>query len=349
MTTVLGESSAAFALVCGVVVGQAPHVVVATTADVAAVSRAIGGDAVDVRLLTSPAADPHFVDARPSMLRSCSRAEALVRTGRDLEIGWLPVLVGNSRNGAIVAGQPGSIDASTAVRALQVPTAGIDRGSGDVHAAGNPHYLVDPLCGLRVAALLRDRFGALWPDRRADFAARFDAFRRRLAVAMVGEHVAAAYGHDAEKLALAFGAGRLADVLHEQGDRDRLGGWFALMLPLRGRSVVADHDIWPYFTERFGLVMVGFFEPKPGVAPTTSHLQELVENMRRADARAILSAPYFAPQHARMVARATGAVIAEMAHQPGARGGDDVDYIDWIDQNVRAVARALSGGGERDR
>lgn len=337
----------AWALAAGLgvaAVGQGPHAVVAATADVGALCRAVGGEAVAVTVLARPAEDPHFVDARPGMLRSIRTAEMLVEVGRGLEVGWLPALVQNGRNGDVVAGGVGRVDVSGAVRALGVPGVGVDRSHGDVHAGGNPHYLLDPLCGLQVAALLRDRFAARWPDEGARFGAAFAAFREQLATAMVGPDLAAAYDHDAERLALAFGAGRLGEVLAAQGDLPRLGGWFGLLLPLRDRAVVADHDLWPYFTERFGLRMVGFFEPKPGVAPTTAHLQELIGRMRRDDVRAVLSTPYFAPQHARMVARQSGAAIAAMAHQPGALGGAD-DYIGWIDANVRAVARALQDGG----
>jgi ABC-type Zn uptake system ZnuABC Zn-binding protein ZnuA len=308
--------------------------VVATTADVAAICRVVGGDDVVVTTLADAAADPHFLEARPSMLRSCARAEVLVEVGRELEIGWLPVLVRNSRNGSILPGSPGSIDVSAAVRALGVPAAGADRSAGDLHTGGNPHYLSDPLCGLQVAALLRDRFTALWPAAGARFAANFTAFRSRLAVSMVGEALAPLYDHDAERLATLFGAGRLGQVLAAQGDLERLGGWFGTMLPLRDRTIVADHDLWPYFTERFGLQMVGFFEPKPGVAPTTSHLRELIEQMRQRDV------PYFSPKHAELVARATGAEVVLMAPQPGAVPGTE-NYVAWIDHHVQQVAAAL--------
>lgn len=339
----LGRAHLAASIALTVLVAASPraqHPVVAATPDVGALCRAVGGDAVLVTVLARPGEDPHYVEARPSLLRACSRAELLVVVGRELEIGWLPLLVGNSRNGAIAPGQAGYVDASVAVRALGVPPVGTDRSAGDVHGGGNPHYLADPLCGLRVAALLRDRFTARWPDAAATFAGNFAAFRARLAAAMVGPTLAEAYDQDAERLALAFGAGRLLEVLDEHGDRERLDGWFARAAAWRGRAVVADHDLWPYFTERFGLSMIGFFEPKPGIAPTTAHLQQVIARMQAQQATAILSTPYFAPQHAALVARATGARIAAMAHQPGAVPGTD-DYVDWIDHNVRAVATAL--------
>lgn len=319
----------------------AQHAVVATTPDLAAVCRAVGGDLVTVESLARGPEDPHFVEARPSMLRSLRRAEILVEVGRELEIGWLSVLVDNARNGAILDVQKGRIDASAAVRALGVPVGTVDRSQGDVHARGNPHYLTDPLCGLQVAALLRSRFAAAWPAERERFAANYTAFRDRLAEAMVGAPVAAKYEHDAERLAVAFAAGRLEQVLREDGIAGQLAGWFGAMAPLRGTPVVADHDVWPYFAERFGLRVLGFLEPRPGVSPTTAHLETLAASMRANDVRTILSSPFFPPQHAERVARVTNATIVPMLHQSGAAPGTD-DYIAFVDANVRALATALA-------
>lgn len=323
---------------------SAQHAVVATTPDLASLCRSVGGEAVTVVSLARGPEDPHFVDARPSMLRALRAADALVEVGRELEIGWLSVLVDNARNGAILVGQNGRIDASAAVRVLGLPTGPVDRSHGDVHGRGNPHYLADPLCGLQVAALLRDRFAAAWPAERDQFAANFATFRRDLAIAMVGEALARKYDHDAERLALAFGAGRLEKVLREQGDLRELGGWFGAMAPLRGAPLVADHDVWPYFAERFGVRVVGFLEPKPGVAPTTAHLDEVAATMRAEKVRVILSSPFFAPQHAERLAKATGAAVVPMLHQCGAKTGVD-DYIAFVDTNVRSLAAALAADG----
>jgi ABC-type Zn uptake system ZnuABC Zn-binding protein ZnuA len=317
-----------------------PLRVCATTPDLGALAKAIGGSAVDVTTFVRPAEDPHFLEARPSMIRATSKADVLLEVGLELEIGWLPLLTDNARNGAVLLGAPGRIDASTAVTLLGVPQGTVDRSRGDVHAGGNPHFCADPLCGLRVAALLRDRFAALRPAAKATFAANYGRLREQLCDALVGEAVSKLYDHDVEKLGLLFARGKLEDVLKAQGDLGKVAGWCAAMAPFRGAKVVADHDLWPYFADRFGLQVIGFFEPKPGVAPTTAHLEQLIGQMQADKVRAILSSPYFAPQHAEFVARATGAHIAEMAHQVGSRDGCD-DYVRFVDHNVRAVAAAL--------
>lgn len=316
----------------------AQHVVVTTTPDLARLVSAVGGTAVRVTALARGPEDPHFLAARPSLLTVLRSAEVLVETGRELEIGWLPLLVDNARNARILPGQPGRIDASTAVRALGVPEPGTDRSAGDVHAGGNPHYLLDPLCGLQVATLLRDRFTAAWPAEAATFAAGHQALRRALAVALVGEQAAARYDHDAEQLLLACGRGTLSPLLREHGDA--LGGWAARLEALRGRAVVADHDLWLYLAERFGFTTPVLLEPRPGVPPSTAHLQQVVATARERSLAAILVAPYFPPQHAELVAKATGLRIAAMLHQPGGRGGDE-DYVGFVDHNVQALAAAL--------
>jgi len=322
---------------------KALHAVVAATTDLAALCRAIGGEHVQVTTFLPGPQDPHYLDPRPSMLYAMQKAELLVFTGRELESGWLPVLIQNGRNPGTQPGQIGSLDASRCVRALGVPTVGVDRSAGDIHMAGNPHYLLDPLCGLQVAMLLRDRMGALWPAEKAAFDANFTALQRRLAEAMVGPELAKTYEYEAEKLALAYGNGTLLDVLKEQGDLDKLRGWFGTMAPLRGSPIVVDHDLWPYFAERFGLTVFGFLEPKPGMTPSTAHLEQLAERMRAGNVGVLLASPYFPIQYAEVLQKKLPVRIAAMAHQPGAREGTD-DYVAFVDHNVRAVALALRPG-----
>lgn len=320
--------------------GVAQRAVVATTPDLASLCRLVGGGAIAVTALCSGPEDPHFAAARPGMLVALRSATALVEVGRELEVGWLPLLVGNARNGHVLPGSPGRIDGSVAVRALGVPGPQASRADGELHAGGNPHYLLDPLCGLEVAGLLRDRFTALWPADRDRFAAGYATLRQRLAAAMVGAEVAARYDHDAARLAQAFAAGTLLDVLEAHGDRARLGGWFAAMAARRGSRVVVDHELWPYFAERFGLEVVATLEPRPGVAPSTAHLQHVIEQARRRGASAVLRASYFPRQHAERVAAALGIPVVVLAHQCGALPGTD-DYVAFVDHNVRALAAAL--------
>ncbi|HLQ37946.1 MAG TPA: metal ABC transporter substrate-binding protein [Planctomycetota bacterium] len=339
---------ASIAILCvAVLPAQQPEPlrVCATTPDLGSLAKIVGGDLVEVTTFVQGPEDPHFLEARPSMIKATSKADALLEVGLELEVGYLPLCTDNARNAAVLLGAPGRIDASTVIEKLEVPQGTVDRSRGDVHPGGNPHFFSDPLCGLLVAAQLRDRFTALRPGAKAAFAGNYDRFRQQLCEAMVGQALAKLYAYDVEKLGVLFGRGRLADVLKAQGDLDKLQGWFGLMLPYRGSKIVADHDLWPYFAERFGVQVIGFFEPKPGISPTTAHLELLIQRMRAENVRVILSVPYFAPQHAEFVARATGAQIAEMAHQVGSRPGCD-DYIKFVDHNVHVLAGALAGKGQ---
>jgi ABC-type Zn uptake system ZnuABC Zn-binding protein ZnuA len=259
----------------------------------------------------------------------------------DIEAGWAPVLLQNARNGKVLPGAPGHLDISTAITPLEVPTGPVDRSMGDVHSSGNPHYLLDPMNGLKAAQLIRDKLSELRPAKKQYFAERYDAFRQRLGRALVGDALARKY--DIERLALLQDQSRLGPYLKQQGDDKLLGGWLGAMLPHDATKVVDDHNVWPYFARRFGFEVIGHMEPLPGVPPTTKHLGELIERMRAEHVRVVMTLAYYDPRHARFVSERTGARVAPLAHQVGAREGTD-DYLSMFDYNVRQLVAALGGG-----
>lgn len=317
-----------------------PLKVVATTPDLGALVRAVGGELVAVTVLAKPTEDPHFVEAKPSYVKAMSEADLYVQVGLEMEVGYAPVLLAGARNAAILAGQKGQLDASVVITPLDVPSGPVDRSMGDVHARGNPHYLLDPLNGLKVAALLRDTLTALRPADGPAFAANYDAFRERLDDELVGPALAKKYG--AEKLATLYEYGKLMPFLERQGDAAQLGGWLAALAPYRGVKAIDDHPIWSYFARRFGIDVVGHLEPKPGIPPTTRHLQEIVDLVKADKVPLLLAAAYYDPRHADFVAAETGATTVRMANQVGSRPGTG-DYLAMIDYNVQQVAAALRG------
>jgi ABC-type Zn uptake system ZnuABC Zn-binding protein ZnuA len=321
--------------------GAARPLRVATTVpDLGSLVREIGGDQVAVTVFAKGTEDFHSIEAKPSFIKTLSEADLFIQMGMEMEQGWVPVLQQNARNAKVLPGARGFLDASMVITPLEVPSGTVDRSMGDVHPAGNPHYLVDPINGLLVAQLIRNKLIELRPERQKYFEERYSNFRQRLGAALVGEALAKKY--DVEKLAVLFEAGKLSDFLRSQGEESLLGGWFALMLPYRGAKVVADHNTWPYFARRFGISVIGFLEPKPGLPPTTRHLNELIENMRPQGVKVILANPYFDPRFAQFVAERTGAQVVNIAHMVGARPGTD-DYIAMIDYDVRQLAGALRG------
>ncbi len=317
-----------------------PLKVCATVPDLGAIAREIGGDRVSVTVFVKGTEDPHFLEAKPSFIKAASEADALIVVGMELEMGWVPPILANCRNDKLQPGAPGSIDVSTVITPLELPTGPVDRSMGDVHSAGNPHYLTDPLNGIKAAKLIADRFGALRPADKAAFDAHYTAFRNNVCAALVGPTLAKKY--DAEKLAVLFERGKLSSFLESQGDAKDLGGWLGQLAAGAGVKAIADHNLWPYFARRFGITIVGYMEPKPGVAPTTKHLREVVELMKRDGVKLILTSPYFDPRHGEFVARETGAKVTLLAHQCGGQPGTD-DYIAMCDYNVRQLVAAIKG------
>lgn len=312
-----------------------PLRVCATVPDLGDIAKAVGGDAVAVTVFARGGDDPHFVEPRPSFAKALAKAALVVSVGMELEIGWLPVVVGQARNPALAIGGPGWFEASSAIVPLGLPAPGTDRSHGHVHGFGNPHFLSDPVCGVQVAKALAVRLGELSPEGAATFRANYLVFAGEVATRLLGAAVVQRVGTPAAVAALERDA--LADIV---GDGADLGGWLGRMKPAAGAAVIADHDLWPYLARRFALVVVGFLEPVPGVPPTTGHLTEIVVLSRTRNVRGILAAPYFDPRHARFVADATGLPVISLAPQAGAIAGA-AGWLDTIDRNVQALADGL--------
>lgn len=314
-----------------------------TIPDLGSLVQEIGGNQVSVTVFAKGTEDPHFVDARPSFIKAANQADLLVHVGMQLEIGWLPAILQSARNSNVLPGARGNLDCSAVIQPMEVPTGRVDRSMGDIHPYGNPHYWLDPLNGLKVAALIRDKLVELLPNQRAFFERRYQAFAERLSADLVGEELAKRYGvADVQKLALLFQYGKLGDFLKSQGQDQMLGGWFGQMLPYYGSKVVDDHSMWPYFARTFGLQVVAHMEPKPGIPPTTAHLGAVVQLMRSDGVRVILANAYYNPRHAQFLASQTGAKVVNAAHQVGARPGAD-NYLAMVNYNVRELANALKG------
>lgn len=315
-----------------------PLQVCATVPELGSLVRAVGGDHVSLTVFAKPTEDPHFVEARPSFIKALSECDMYIQGGLDLEIGWAPALLRNARNPQVLPGARGYVDASSAITPLEIPTGTVDRSMGDVHPLGNPHYLMNPVNGVRVARLIREKLSELRPENSQAFTQRYEDFRRRLGTALVGEALYNKY--DIDKLALLAESGRLHAFLQSQGEEPLLGGWLGLMRPYYGAKVVADHNMWPYFARLFGLELVGTLEPKPGLPPTTTHLSALVSLMKAEGVKVVLAAAYYNPRYAIFVSENTGARVVNMANQGGARTGTG-DYLNMIDYNVRQLAAAL--------
>jgi zinc/manganese transport system substrate-binding protein len=317
-----------------------PLQVCVTVPDLGSLAQEIGGDQVKVTVFAKSQEDPHFVEAKPSFIKALSQADLYIQVGMELEVGYAPVLLQNARNSRVLPGALGFLDASKAVAPLEIPTGSIDRSMGDVHPMGNPHYLLDPLNGLLVARLIRDRLIELRPEKKSFFEERYAIFYRKIGDGLIGDKLSRKY--DFEKLAGLFDGKKLVPFLKEQKEEELFGGWLGMMLPYQGNKVVTDHNLWPYFARRFGISVAGFLEPKPGISPTTKHLQALIEMMKAGGIKVMISSPYYDIRHAQFVSKNTGAKIVYLAHQVGSRAGTE-NYISMTDYNVRQLAAAFSG------
>jgi ABC-type Zn uptake system ZnuABC Zn-binding protein ZnuA len=295
----------AFSILATVAAGRpaaAAVQVVTTTADLGAIAQEIGGDRVSVTALAKGYQDPHFVDPKPSFILAVSRADLLIVIGRELEIGWLPPLINSSRNAKIQPGGKGYLDASMNVKILEIPTGQITRAMGDVHPSGNPHYWLEPDNGRRIAQAIRDKLSELSSADRAYFAQRYDDFNARLA--------------EAEKR------------------------WTAAMAPYKGVKIVTYHRSWPNFMEHFGLDVIGYVEPKPGVPPSPTHTLELIAEMKRQGAKLIIVEPYFDLKTAQSIANQVGGKVLVLA--PSVGGAKEAsDYIKLFDYDVNLLADNL--------
>jgi ABC-type Zn uptake system ZnuABC Zn-binding protein ZnuA len=317
--------------------------VCATTPDVGALVREVGGDRVSVTVFVKGTEDPHFAEAKPSFVKQLNQADLYVQAGFELEMGYAPVLLQQARNPRIILGSPGFLDLSPAAgRPLDVPGTAVDRSMGDVHPYGNPHYLLDPLRGLAAAEIIERKLVELDPADQSYFEGRLREFQESLFEDLVGPGLAEKYAGDAPKLAFLFQAGRLGSFLEERGQRALLGGWLGKMLPHFGAKAVDDHPIWPYFAHTFGLTIVAHLEPLPGVPPTTRHLEEVVTRMKAQDVKLVLASAYYDPRYAKLVADSTGATVVRMANQVEAVPEADT-YLHMISYNVDQVAAALGG------
>ena len=313
-----------------------PVRVVASSTDAASLVREIGGDRVVVFCLSQGQEDPHTIEVKPGFVRELSEAGLFVQIGLGLENAWLKDLLARVANTNLHPGGRANLNLGRGVRTLEgVEGSGVP---GTFHEEGNPHYLLDPLEGLRAARMIRDQLTALRPAWSNQFALRHAEFRHRLATAMAGEECAR--DADFEAVIRQFESARpgaeLAALLREH----RPGGWLAAFLPYRGRAIVGDHDLWPYFARRNGLEVLGYLEPGPGLPPTTRHLQGLIGRMKDRQVKVILSAPYFDARHAQFVAERSGARIVPMAHQTGGRPGT-TNYLAMLDYNAARLLAAM--------
>ena len=278
--------------------------VVTTLQDLASLAQLVGGDRIETFALAKGYQDPHFVDAKPSFVLKLSRADLLIVVGLELEIGYLPPLLDQSRNDRIHLGAPGYLDASLNCEILGRPTGLVTRAMGDVHPYGNPHYWTDPENGRAIARGIAAKLAALDPAGEVTYQGNLAAFEAKLTAK--------------EK------------------------EWDAKVAAFAGTKVVTFHDSWPNFARHFQLDVVGHVEPKPGIPPSPTHTLEIINLIRSQKVPLILVEPYFDTKTPKAIAAATGATVVTL--YPSVGGVPEIgDYFALFDHDLAAIAAALGG------
>jgi zinc/manganese transport system substrate-binding protein len=274
--------------------------------DLASVAQFVGGKHVTAQSLCRGYEDPHFVPAKPSLMKAIQNADVYVSTGLELDGGWLPLVLPGSRNPKIQPGAKGFVDGSQGVDVLEKPTGTVNRAEGDIHPLGNPHYYLDPKALEVVASHLADVFSGLDPANAADYAANAKEFNDKM---------------DAS-----------------------LERWQKELEPYKGATIVPYHRNFIYFTDRFGLKLFNTVEPKPGIPPSPHYIADLAESMKKSNVKVVLYQPYYNADASNQVAQKAGGVAIEVPTEVGGvKGADDV--FTKFDTIVSSIAGALGKTG----
>jgi zinc/manganese transport system substrate-binding protein len=283
--------------------GFAALKVVATTPDLAAVAKAVGGANAEVIPLALPTQDPHWVDARPHLALDLAKADLLLLTGADLEIGWLPTLLTGSRNGEIQRGSRGYLDCAELISLLEVPQSKIDRSQGDIHPLGNPHYMLDPRAVERVAVGIGKRMATLDPKNKQVYLANTKRFLAELRAA-----------------------------------RAR---WEKKLAPGRGQSIIAYHRSMPYLADWLGLKVIEHVEPRPGIPPNPRHVAHVIEAAQTEKVRVIVQEAWYSDATSKEIADRVGAKLVKIRSMPNFAAGQT--YVGCMDALVDKLSAGLGG------
>jgi zinc/manganese transport system substrate-binding protein len=275
--------------------------VVATVPDLAALVKEIGADKVAVTALSLPTQDPHFVDAKPSLVLKLNRADLLVAVGLELELGWLPTLQTSARNPKILTSGNGYLDCGRAVTRLDVPTGPVDRSMGDIHPGGNPHYLYDPRQALVCARAIAAKLAAIDAGNATLYQRNLKSFETRITAARAT--------------------------------------WEKRMAPFRGRPVITYHKSWNYLVDWLGLVEVANLEPKPGIPPSPRHVAEVLQLGRQRGAKVVLQESFYPDKTGRLVASKLGGKVVMLPGGADVASGEG--YIEHVDHLIDALVEAF--------
>jgi ABC-type Zn uptake system ZnuABC Zn-binding protein ZnuA len=311
--------------------------ILTTTPDLKSITEEIGGKYVNVTSICLGNQDPHFVEAKPSIIAYARKADLFIVIGLELEVGYEALIIEGSRNTKIKPGTDGYLDVSEGVLLLEVPTCKIDRSMGDVHPYGNPHYWLDPYNIRIIAQNISNRLQKIDSAHPAEYQTNYQTFVKKIDEAMFGVQALAKV--DGDKLWEMELSGKLEEFIKEH--QLQLDGWKRKVQSLRGMKIAIFHRSWSYFTNRFGLVVGGEVEPKPGIPPGPRHLKDLIKKIKLENVKVILMEPFYDRKSSDFVADKTSAKVVV---SPISVGGEPAvkDYISFIDTLTNRLLEAIT-------
>jgi ABC-type Zn uptake system ZnuABC Zn-binding protein ZnuA len=317
--------------------------VVATLSTYADIVKYIGKDKVDVQYIVQGDQDAHYVRPKPSYAVLLGKADLFISTGLDLEL-WVPSLVDMSKNDNIRSGQQGFVAAYDGINLLDKPDV-LSRSEGGLHIYGNPHITTNPLNFKIIAENIKIGLEKIDPQNSDFYAANLKEFQDKIDTKTFGEGLVKLMG--GKLLTKLANNGQLIGFLKEKDYKgkkmiDFLGGWLKAALPFRGKKIVAYHKNWVYFQTLFGLDIVGYVEPKPGIPPSPKHVDELVQEMRKNNVKVLLAANYFDENKVRTICNKVGAepVIVPMFVEGAPNTENVFNLIDlWINKLNEAFVK----------
>ncbi|HZE99855.1 MAG TPA: metal ABC transporter substrate-binding protein [Planctomycetota bacterium] len=275
--------------------------VVTTLTDLADFARAVGGNYVTVRSLATGIEDTHGVPMKPSFVPTLNRADLMILIGFDCEHAFLPALLEASKNPNIQYGRPGYVDCAKGITPAEIPKS-TDHSEGDVHPYGNPHYMLDPVRARQAIGTITEALIAKAPEYEADFKKNRDAYLAKL--------------------------------------DSKITEWQEKLKPLKGAAFVSYHGHWFYFAERFGMVYYGTIELKPGIDPTTRHIESLISSMKADHVPVVVREPQFPEKVPALIAEQTGAKLIKLPIMPGGVPHTET-YIEMMDYIVKSFVEAV--------
>jgi zinc/manganese transport system substrate-binding protein len=285
--------------------------IVTALPSLASITDNIGGNQVEVYSITRGVQDAHYVEAKPSYMLKLNKADLLIYSGLELEIGWLPLLIQGARNPKVVVGARGNLNASLALpeqKILEKPRGEVDRSMGDVHPAGNPHYLLNPHHGIKVAQLIADKLIELDPDHQLIYENNLKTFKKVLL--------------------------------------EKIKQWETQAKVLNGLEVVCYHVHWSYLLDWLGIQQAGYIELRPGIPPTPRHKREIIELIKQHGIKLVIVSSWKDPKKSKEVADETGAELVILPGEVDAMDGTE-DYFLWINYLVSQLVKTWNSYKEK--